>query len=916
MKVRYFNIAILNVFLLVTLSVSVYGSVHNTFYGQAAPISAETPKVVLQSGTAGTSIIYTNNTSAKVSVAAPAPVPTYFPSGYSVLSGNWWNLSYCYRKRITVVNNAGSSLSSGHSVCVTIDTASLVSAGKMMTSGNDLRIVWWNSTSQSYVELDRANETDFNLASTKIWFKLQKDIAASSSDNNYYLYYGYSGAANPPNDWAKVYDVGDDFNDGTVTSGLNTTTSGVASITETEGECFMDLETSDADAGMIVTNNPLPADKKFMIRYKVNLVSLGSSQELKTFSINQWDGRPTVCVNTIYNPTRRIHVLQYATYLKLVYEGTGGRMHWNGTNWTSTVSTLPCSVNTYYIWEFISNGTNWYVVWKYANETVIQQTDLVAWSSVTDNGHDWWFLWSEPYTNYWWGDIKVDFFYLRDYVSPEPTTNLENEESSYHVSGTVPTSVQNVDSDYLIIRSASSGTASTEFALSNMTKNAATQLNFTVVSEYDIENVNVTIQAWNYSSSAYVTSGEGYLTYTSTGVNETKLLSINTNPQFYTSNGYAKIKVTGVKSTTTQFQQKTNQIKLDYRYSASNYALDYDGSNDYVEVPDSASLDITDKITIDAWIRPTAFSNQYPGIVCKWDWSGTNPQRSYSLYLTGYNKVWFMLSNDALWHDEYSLQSSTVLSTDTWYYIAGVYNGSVMKLYINGVKDAEKNAILTIYSGTAKLSIGSSMTDGSVATDETFNGIIDEVRISNVSRSASEISANWNDGKGKRLEADANTAALWHFDEGTGDTTYDETINDNNGTLKPSYPSDCPSWVNGFSFPTQTYDHVLKVVNRFADNWTVNLQVYDSTNIDRLSSLNISLHDGTSSNQIAISGGTIIKSEGEQYNLPGGSGSTIYISINNLQATTTDTSYLYVYLKIKVPNTSTYNLFIIVFEIT
>jgi len=414
MKVKYFNIAILNVFLLVTLSVSVYGSVYNTYYCQASPISAETPKVVLQSGTAGTSTIYTNNTSAKVSVVAPR---------------NWWNLDYDYNRQISIVNNVASTLGSGYSICVTIDTASMVSAGKMMTNGNDLRIVWWNSTSESYVELDRANETNFNSASTKIWFKLQRGIAASSSDNNYYLYYGYPSAVNPPNDWAKVYNVGDNFNDGTITSGLNTTTSGVASITETGGECFMDLGTSDADAGMVVTENPLPTDKKFMIRYKVNLVSLGSGQELKAFSINQWDGRPTVCVNTIYNPTRRIHVLQYATYLKLVYEGTGGRMHWNGTNWTSTASTLSCSVGTYYIWEFISNGTNWYIVWKYANETVIGQTDLVAWSSVTDNGYDWWFLWSEPYTNYWWGDVKVDFFYLRDYVSPEPAINVGTEET-------------------------------------------------------------------------------------------------------------------------------------------------------------------------------------------------------------------------------------------------------------------------------------------------------------------------------------------------------------------------------------------------------------------------------------------------------------------------------------------------------
>jgi hypothetical protein len=108
-------------------------------------------------------------------------------------------------------------------------------------------------------------------------------------------------------------------------------------------------------------------------------------------------------------------------------------------------------------------------------------------------------------------------------------------------------------------------TASTEFTFSNMNTQAPTQLNFTVVSEYDIANVNVVIQVWNYSSSTYVTSGEGYLTYISSGSNETKLLSISINPQFYTSNGNAKIKVTGVKSTTSQYLQKTNQIKLYYK---------------------------------------------------------------------------------------------------------------------------------------------------------------------------------------------------------------------------------------------------------------------------------------------------------------------------------------------------------------
>jgi hypothetical protein len=108
-------------------------------------------------------------------------------------------------------------------------------------------------------------------------------------------------------------------------------------------------------------------------------------------------------------------------------------------------------------------------------------------------------------------------------------------------------------------------TTSTEFTFSNMKTKIPTQLNFTVVSEYNTANVSVTIQVWNYSSSVYVNSGEGYIAYMSSGSNETKLLCINTNPQFYTSNGNAKIKVTGVKSTTSQYLQKINQIKLYYK---------------------------------------------------------------------------------------------------------------------------------------------------------------------------------------------------------------------------------------------------------------------------------------------------------------------------------------------------------------
>lgn len=108
---------------------------------------------------------------------------------------------------------------------------------------------------------------------------------------------------------------------------------------------------------------------------------------------------------------------------------------------------------------------------------------------------------------------------------------------------------------------------------------------------------------------------------------------------------------------------------------------------------------------------------------------------------------------------------------------------------------------------------------------------------------------------------------------------------------------------------------VLNVVNQVAAAWNVNLQVYSTSNIARLSSAFIGFHDGTSSTQIVVSGGSITPSQGASYNLPGGSGSTIFVSMSNVVANATGTSYLYAYLEILTPNTSTFAYYVITFLI-
>ncbi|MCX8150022.1 MAG: hypothetical protein N3D85_00730 [Candidatus Bathyarchaeota archaeon] len=119
-------------------------------------------------------------------------------------------------------------------------------------------------------------------------------------------------------------------------------------------------------------------------------------------------------------------------------------------------------------------------------------------------------------------------------------------------------------------------TTTTEFTFTGVTTEPPAQLNFTIVSQYDLATVDVTIQVWNYTSSSYATSGQGYLAYTSSptvNTDETKQLTIAINAESNVNSGQAKIKITAVKNTTTQFQQKINQIQLCFHTFKYDYVL-------------------------------------------------------------------------------------------------------------------------------------------------------------------------------------------------------------------------------------------------------------------------------------------------------------------------------------------------------
>jgi len=166
-----------------------------------------------------------------------------------------------------------------------------------------------------------------------------------------------------------------------------------------------------------------------------------------------------------------------------------------------------------------------------------------------------------------------------------------------------------------------------------------------------------------------------------------------------------------------------------WTYGKVGNALDFDGANDYVEAPDSNSLDITGKITIEAWIYPHTMTNLQV-IVSKYNHSGPPYNGAYYLGLGGYgymNKILLGLSNDG--YHYYYVLSNTNITANTWTHVAATSNGTHMILYINRIKDkVVKYAPGVIYASAAPLRIGCYLPE--LGYPRFFDGVIDEVKVS------------------------------------------------------------------------------------------------------------------------------------------------------------------------------------------
>ncbi|AQS94908.1 hypothetical protein BXQ17_12820 [Polaribacter sp. BM10] len=206
-------------------------------------------------------------------------------------------------------------------------------------------------------------------------------------------------------------------------------------------------------------------------------------------------------------------------------------------------------------------------------------------------------------------------------------------------------------------------------------------------------------------------------------------------------------------------------------FSQTATHLNFDGVDDYISVTMPSNIPIAaSNYTIEAMVKPEELNGR--GIVGWGNYGVINQVNAFRFEgSSGLRNYWW--SNDALANFTFNL--------NTWYHVAVTYDGSTRKFYVDGVE------IENIASSGINVPNANNFRIGSTNFGEYFKGGMDDVRIWNVARTASEISNN----KDKELVGnETGLVAYYKFNQGTDNadnssiTSATDVTTNNNATLK------------------------------------------------------------------------------------------------------------------------------------
>jgi len=155
-------------------------------------------------------------------------------------------------------------------------------------------------------------------------------------------------------------------------------------------------------------------------------------------------------------------------------------------------------------------------------------------------------------------------------------------------------------------------------------------------------------------------------------------------------------------------------------------ALALDGKGSFVQIADKSAFDLDGELTIAGWINLHSVTADWMAIVTK----GDNAWRFSTLNQESH--LHFSVNRS---EEKSFVNGSADLGFNKWHHVAAVYQGSAVRLYVDGQPDGESPWTGGIAKSDAEVLVG----ENAEQPNRSFDGLIEDLRIYNCALSASEI---------------------------------------------------------------------------------------------------------------------------------------------------------------------------------